>query len=247
MKKALFILILFFVSVVASAQRYYSRYYYPSHRITSYSTRYYPYSYSGNIPSPFAKESRGEPGLRWSWPVNVALSGGEAFVNGEDPEYAGGHLNKNFFVFGGKICGILFGFGDGFDFTNESILGYTKKLESIYTRLGLELGKFYYTTPRKKVHSFSIAPTYTYISYRLYDGSGNNIGWTDLDQQRRQEFYEDYPATLEGYLGGWGMTFNYNYEYFGIDLSISKRVVEVSLVIQLDLNPWIHTMMVRNR
>lgn len=244
MKRFLCILVLAVLSLSGYAQRYYSGSYY---RYRYYTPKYhtYNYSYGGSTPSLFSGDRDFEPGSRFSWPMDCAFSLGKAFVNTETPEYGGGYLNKDYFVIGAKICGFTIGFGDNTLYTNESVYGYSKTVNAYYIRYGLELGRIYFTTKNGKVHSFSLAPTYTHIWYGITDGSGNNIGWTNWDYQKRQDFYEKYPDTTDGYLGGWGVTFNYNYEYFGVDISVSEKVVEISLLVQLDFNPWIHNLIRR--
>lgn len=233
MKKILVSIVLIFMALTGFAQRYYHH--------------YIPHYYSGYdaSTSPFSKDGRTEPGVRFSWPVETAFTLGRTFINGEDPEYGGASISKDYLVLGGKICGLIVAFGDNLDFTNEHVLGYSKNIEGHYMRYGLELGRLYITDNSGRTHSISVAPIYTDVMHWLRDGSGNNIGWSDYDFQRRQEFYNRYPDTSKGYMGGWGVMLNYNYEYVGLDVSIGKRLVEVSLVLQLDFNPWIHNLIHR--
>lgn len=242
MKKFVIAFVIAIVSCFAANAQYRYRYtprYVPRYTYRHYYTnRYYTPNYSSNIVYPHLNDK--ERGVRFSWPVDFAFSLGRTFVNSESPEYGGYTLNKDYFVFGAKICGFIFTFGSHFDITDEKVLGYYKEIESFYTKFGFEIGRLYITGKNGKTHSFSIAPTYTDISYHLRDGSGNNVGWTSYDEQKRQHFYEMYPDTHSDYLGGWGVTFNYNYQFIGIDINISKRVVEVSLSAQFDMNPWIH-------
>ena len=64
------------------------------------------------------------------------------------------------------MCGFVFSFGYEIDFPNENVLGYCKQIKMDYTKYGFELGKLYYTSKRGKLHTFSIAPTYTKVYYR---------------------------------------------------------------------------------
>lgn len=173
--------------------------------------------------------------FRYAFPFDFGMSVGRTSLYTTKVSYADATLPNNFITIGGKMCGFVFSFGYEIDFPNENVLGYCKQIKMDYTKYGFELGKLYYTSKRGKLHTFSIAPTYTKVYYSLSDGSGNNIGWTDYDNYERQMFYQSIEETSNGKVGGIGIDIGYTYQYFGIDLSITKKSIEISILFQLDL------------
>ena len=131
--------------------------------------------------------------------------------------------------------GVIWSFADETEYSSESVLGFGKHISVHYNKMGFEIGKIYYTTKRGRLHTFSIAPTYTEVFYSMGDSSGNFIGWTDDDNYKCEEFLRNVEGSSNGRVGGFGIEIGYTYQFIGINLSVTKKAVEFSFQFQIDM------------
>lgn len=121
------------------------------------------------------------------------------------------------------------------EFLPEHVLGWSKYLQTNFYRFGIKPVRV--VVPLSQINLI-FSPIVFLESYStgIADMSGNNIGWTDDDYQRRTDFYRqslDYKKAIGGGIQV-GCQF-WNALNVGINISRSKYTIGYSVSIILDL------------
>lgn len=124
---------------------------------------------------------------------------------------------------------------NGIEFLPEHVLGWSKYLQTNFYRFGIKPVRV--VVPLSQINLI-FSPIVFLESYStgIADMSGNNIGWTDDDYQRRTDFYRqslDYKKAIGGGIQV-GCQF-WNALNVGINISRSKYTIGYSVSIILDL------------
>lgn len=167
---------------------------------------------------------------------DVGFSIGKANVLAPVASYGSISQTTNLILMGIDGAGFWFESSiNGTEFLPEHVLGWSKYLQTNFYRFGIKPVRV--VVPLSQINLI-FSPIVFLESYStgIADMSGNNIGWTDDDYQRRTDFYRqslDYKKAIGGGIQV-GCQF-WNALNVGINISRSKYTIGYSVSIILDL------------
>ena len=174
--------------------------------------------------------------LKFQYPWgDVGLLIGKANVLAPVASYGSISQTTNLNLIGFDCTGFWFeGSMNGIEFLPEHVLGWSKYLQTDFYRFGIKPVKV--VVPLSQINLI-FSPIVFLESYStgIADMSGNYIGWTDDDYQRRTDFYRqslDYKAIGGGIQVGCQF---WNALNVGINISRSKYTIGYSVFIIFDI------------
>ena len=175
--------------------------------------------------------------LKFQYPWgDVGLSIGKANVLAPVASYGSISQTTNLTLMGMDCTGLWFeGSINGIEFLPEHVLGWSKYLQTSFIRFGIKPVKV--VVPLSQINLI-FSPIVFLESYStgIADMSGNNIGWTDDDYQRRTDFLSqslNYKKAIGGGIQV-GCQF-WNALNVGINISRSKYTISYGVSIILDV------------
>ena len=174
--------------------------------------------------------------LKFQYPWgDVGFLIGKANVLAPVASYGSISQPTNLNLIGFDCTGFWFECSTSIEFLPEHVLGWSKYLQTNFYRFGIKPVKV--VVPLSQINLI-FSPIVFLESYStgIADMSGNNIGWTDDDYQRRTDFYRqslNYKKAIGGGIQV-GCQF-WNALNVGINISRSKYTIGYSVSIILDL------------
>ena len=167
---------------------------------------------------------------------DTGFSIGKANVLAPVASYGSISQTTNLFLMGMDCAGFWFECSiNGIEFLPEHVLGWSKYLQTDFYRFGIKPVRV--VVPLSQINLI-FSPIVFLESYStgIADTSGNNIGWTDDDYQRRTDFYRqslDYRKAIGGGIQV-GCQF-WNALNVVINISRSKYTISYGVSIILDV------------
>lgn len=174
--------------------------------------------------------------LKFQYPWNIGFSFGKANVLAPVASYGSISQPTNLNLMGLDYMGFWFECSTtGKEHLPEHVLGWSKYLQTDFYRFGIKPVSV--VVPLSQINLI-FSPIVFLESYGsgIADTSGNNIGWTDDDYQRRTDFNRQSLGYEDAIGGGIqvGCQF-WNALNVGINISGSKYTISYSVSIGFDL------------